>query len=130
MAERKLGAELLEENERPINQLSKKAIKSLKESPDPSDLYWLQLVQLCLERGDLSLPRPEFAQAWESLQRLKPEELQKFLEGPSPEEGNLAVLQPDPNWEPEELAWKVLSALEDQVAELNLGYPKPVDDLP
>ncbi len=122
--------EPLPENEREPNPSSKKAIKSLKESPDASDLYWLQLVQLCLDKGLVSLPRPEFAQAWESLSRLKPEELQKFLEGPSQEEGNLAVLQPDPNWEPDELAWNILSALEDQVAELNLGYPKPVDDLP
>jgi hypothetical protein len=121
--------EPLPENERQVNQLSKKAIRSLKESPDPESLYWVQLVQLCLERGDVSLPRPEFYPVWESFQRVSPENQQKFLEG-DPEEGlHRDLLRPDPKWEPQELASRVLSVLEGEVAELNLGYPKPVDDL-
>ena len=122
--------EPLPENERPINQLSKKAIKSLKESPDPSYLYWLQLVRLCLERGDLYLERPEFLPFLDILDRLKPKEAQNFLEL-CPDDGEeYEVADPKKNWEPQELAARILDHLEGNVAASNLGYPKPIDDLP
>jgi len=54
MSDRK-GKEELPENEQPVSQLSKVAIKKLGESPDPGSLYWLQLVHLCLGRGILRL---------------------------------------------------------------------------
>ena len=129
MAERKLGAELLEENEREINQLSKRAIKSLKESPDPGDLYWLQLVRLCLERGDLYLERPEFTSFLDILDRLSPKECQRFLE--EAEDGeDYQVADPGKEWEPRELAARILDELDSKASALNVGYPAPIDDLP
>jgi len=63
---------------------------------------------------------------------MKPDELQKFLEeGESPEEGPVDIHHPDPKWEPDELASRLLDWLDLKVASFNLSYPKPpVNDLP
>jgi hypothetical protein len=119
--------EPLQVNNEPVNQLSKQAIKSLGVNPESEDLYWHQLLTLCLESGLVQLPRPEFYQWLEEMNRLSPKELQDFLEE-NREDGERYPLELGPEkLEPQELAEKILDRLVLNVQALNRGYVNPSD---
>ena len=64
--------ELLPENEGPLNQLSKKALKSLKVKSEPEDLYVLQLMSWVLRerKGQFNQQNyPDLLDAVEYLER-------------------------------------------------------------
>jgi hypothetical protein len=122
--------EPLQVNNEPVNQLSKQAIKSLGSNPESEDLYWLQLLTLCLDRGLVSLPRPEFYQWLEEMNRLSPQELQNFLElNEEWGEERYPVVNGQEKLEPQELAELILERLVLNVQALNRGYV-PVSDRP
>lgn len=50
--------EYLPENERPVNQAAKKALRQVNLKPDPEDLYLLQLMEWGLEKKKVALRAP------------------------------------------------------------------------
>lgn len=50
--------ELLPQNKSPVNQAAKKALRQVKQTPDPEDLYLLQLMRWGLEKGKVALSAP------------------------------------------------------------------------
>lgn len=126
MADQKFR-EPLQVNDEPINQLSKQAIKSLGKNPEPEDLYWHQLLTLCLDRGLVQLPRPEFYQWVEAMNRLSSKELQDFLEENREDGERYPVVNGQEKLEPQELAQRILDRLEGNVQVLNQGYVNPSD---
>jgi hypothetical protein len=124
--------ELLPENEREPNRLAKKAIKSLREQPDPTDLYWLQLVRLCLDTGVLrlahGLKEAPFLSLLDMLDRVISAQAQEFLEGPEiEEEGPKVVVAPDPDWEPAELAAMIIDVLDSRAGAELPDYPTAME---
>jgi hypothetical protein len=47
--------QLPKENQKPLNQLAKRALKTLKVSPDPNSLYLLQLIEWALSTGRIEV---------------------------------------------------------------------------
>ena len=55
--------EHIPENDLPLNQQAKQALKLLRQRPDASVLYVLQLLQWCVDHGKVDLPGPHVAQS-------------------------------------------------------------------
>jgi hypothetical protein len=55
--------EQLPQNSLPLNQQAKQALKMLKVSPDPDDLYLLELMRWCVAHKKVNLPEPHTAQS-------------------------------------------------------------------
>ena len=128
MAEQRFE-EPLQLNNDPINQLSKQAIKSLGQNPDPEDLYWRQLLTFSLDSGLVQLPRPEMYPWVEAMDRLKPQQLQDFLEVSREDGERYPVVKGNENLEPRELAERILDRQETNIQTLKLGYVNPTDSL-
>lgn len=120
--------EELPENEQPVNQLSKLAIMKLGDEPDAGRLYFLQLVHLVLAKGLLTILDGMKAPFWDlldTLDRMRPEELQDFLGRAEDEEGPAVIMRPDPERSPAELAEILISTLGIIAGERFDDYPFP-----
>jgi len=86
--------EYLPENESPVNQAAKKALRQLNLKPDPEDLYLFQLMDWSLEKKKVALRGPyrvslEHQEAYSGLRwhRDRKEVMRVFEENPAePEE--------------------------------------------
>jgi hypothetical protein len=118
--------ERIKENSLPLNQLAKRALQSVKESPDSSDLYLLQLVWWALDKGKLSLDGPLSQQSTmreflEAFPGWKPEiVMQVFLENSLQEP--VEIYPPGPV-NPVKLAEAALEQLHSRLTAAVPGYP-------
>ena len=117
--------ESIPENKSRLNQLAKKALQKVKESPDPSLMYALQLAQWSLESGKLEADLQlrdnleSFLYLWE------PKQVQELLEqNDLGDEVDPLSLVDDPN-DPVSLAAGVLENLHSALSARLPGYPRP-----
>lgn len=58
--------QLPKENQKPLNQLAKQALQSVRVSPDPNGLYLLQLIEWALDHGKVQFNGP-----WQAFSTMK-----------------------------------------------------------
>lgn len=115
--------ELLPENEDELNQLAKKALKSVKADVEPNMLYCLQLAKWSLESGKVEILNDQLGENLDALLYLwEPKNAMEFLLG----EHDLLKDLPK-NWKPLDLAVAVLNQLDSRLTEYLEGYPRPRD---
>jgi hypothetical protein len=125
MPEKKSGAEPLKENERPINQLCKKALSKAGQSPDPSGLYWVQLADWALSSPEGPEAGSDFLELLDLLRGQKPEVMQAWLErGLSKDEEEEQICPPEKENDPLALARACLEKLEAHLTEAMSDYPE------
>jgi hypothetical protein len=121
--------ELRELNSLPLNQLAKEALKMLKESPDESDLYLLQLMRHCLSKGLVELDGPMsqrhiIKEHLDAFYTWKPAlVMQVFLEH---DDGDpIEIYQPDPGEpvDPIELVTEAFEQLHSRLTAAHPSYP-------
>jgi hypothetical protein len=105
------------------------------EKPDPDGLYWLQLVRWALESGSLKFD-PEYQYPIESildvLPRAKPQIAMKWFimeqagEKREEEYEEILVADPDNDWNPVELAERVIDHLDSCMSTTVDDYPRPL----
>lgn len=118
---------LLKENEGLVNQLSKQALKKVGEAPDPTYLYWVQLANWCLEKGELHLSNPDFLPQWEQYQALSPAQAMDFLERGLDEEEPENLVEGKENLDPADLAALLLDHLDSRLSAEVPDYPRPLE---
>lgn len=111
----------------PLNRESLRLLKAAQQSPDPSSLYCVQLMQWGIDSGLLTLAQPG-AQTFllsmlDSLRSARPDQAMKYLllndaGDPLSLEQALAKLK-----SPEEAARLLLESLEDKMSATVPGYP-------
>lgn len=118
--------ELIPQNEELLNQLSKQALRKLKQVPDPTGLYCLQLVDWALEEKELQAHDPRLRQFLENLGGEPPKDVMKFLstDGEKNPVELLENLENEKNPEPLELVWRVTSHVDDRLKNIFPAYPK------
>jgi hypothetical protein len=124
-----MAKELLPENEKPLNQLSKKALKGLKLKLEPNDLYVLQLMLWVLKERRDQFNRDNYfdlLDAVEYLERQEPKSvLALLLQDHRPEHQGLFPAEnlEKENLEPEDLAFHLVNQLHHLLSIDDLGYP-------
>ena len=92
-------------NQDELNQKCKKFLLELKQEPDPSQLYCLQLIDWALEKGKLQVSDSRLSQTLEHLLGEPPELAYRFLKLAEDKEEYPVVNNLDELNNPEELAW-------------------------
>jgi len=119
--------EQIRENELPLNQKAKQALRTMKVSPDPGGLYLLQLVQECVDRGyiefQMSSPHAKgiLLENLENLYTCKHAEVMRVFQ-----ENNLGdpvELVPPGPVNPKQLACEALQQLHSRLTASLPGYP-------
>lgn len=120
--------ELIPENEDPLNQSAKKALKEVKESPEPSLLYCLQLAEWGLKSGQVKVLQTGLQANLEALMcQWSPKGAMEFLtvNDSGDEENVLAYAEGDES--PLNLAVVILNQLDSRLSASLPGYPSPRD---
>lgn len=112
--------ELCPENEEEINQLAKKALRKARQRPEPTTLYWLQLVRWALDCGELNSLNDHLLLFLELLEGSEPITVMNYLEGS--DTGELLMLADDSELEPVELADVIIAHLDKCMMEKVEGY--------
>jgi len=122
--------EYLPENNHELNQLCKAALKKAEEPLDAVGLYCLQLVFWALESGELSLNNPDLRVFLDLLDRQEPKVVMNFLTKESPEdpESEEILVAENKDWEPVDLAAKLLDHLDSRMSAELEDYPAPLQD--
>jgi hypothetical protein len=125
-------AELLKQNDHPINKQAKSALKTLRRKLTPEFLYSLQLMQVGLLRKNYRLMpgnRVDLLEMVEDLMVDDPDHAMKYLlESDLP--GEFAQL-PEEGLEPNQLAQELLLILHNKMASTLDNYPvTPLGPLP
>ena len=94
--------------------------------PDPGALYFVQLVDWALARGELRISNPTLYSLWEKFRALDPAKAQDWLEKctDNPDEEEFLVDE-DQEYEPADLAFIILDRLESHFSATIPDYPKP-----
>jgi hypothetical protein len=111
--------QLATENQKPLNQLAKQALRTLKISPDPGSLYLLQLIEWALSTGRLevvTIPKYRASFLLETLEGMltwEPENvMQFFLES---DDGDPVEIYPPGPVDPVGLAWAAIDQLDSRM---------------
>jgi len=116
--------ELIPENNEQLNQESKKALLSLKQKPDETGLYCLQLAKYSLKHN-LDDQDGRLTTTLEEMHGWKPQEVMNYLQrDPETEEEKDAVDWKLVNNDPNELADQILIAIGDNLTTTLPCYPK------
>jgi hypothetical protein len=124
-----MAKELLPENEKPLNQLSKKALSGLKLRPSPNDLYVLQLMLWVLREKRGLFVRdnyPDLLDAVEYLQYQEPKSaMLLLLQDNRPENQGLFPAEnlEKENLKAEDLTFHLVEQLHLLLSIDDLGYP-------
>ena len=112
--------ELLPENEEELNQIAKRALIKAKKSPEPTGLYWLQLVRWAVESGGVGALNDHLLLFLELLESWEPETVMNFLE--DGDQVDILSLVGEKEWDPMDLAYEILDYLDSQMSEKVEGY--------
>ncbi len=116
--------ELIPENNEKLNQESKKALLALKQKPEKTGLYCLQLAGYSLKHN-LEDPDGRLTTTLEEMHGWKPQEVMNYLQrDPETNEEKDAVDWNLVNNDPNELADQILIAIGDNLALTLPCYPK------
>jgi len=111
-------------NSEKLNQESKKALLELKQKPDETSLYCLQLAEYSLQ-NNLDDPDGRLTSTLEEMKGWKPQEVMNYLErDPETKEEKDAVDWKLVNGNPSELADQILLAIHDRLTTTLPSYPK------
>jgi len=114
------------ENELEINQLAKRALRCLKVSPDPGELYLIQVMQVALDRGWLEFQMPSqtkyvLLENFNNLCTWSPAGVMKlFLED---SDGYPIEIYPPGPVNPRQLAAEAFEQLHSRLTAALAGYP-------
>jgi len=112
------------QNSEKLNQESKKALLALKQQPDETGLYCLQLAEYSL-KNNLEDPDGRLTTTLEEMRGWKPQEVMNYLErDPETNEEVDAVDWKLVNNDPNELADQILIRIGDNLATTLPCYPK------
>ncbi len=122
--------EYLPENNHELNQMCKAALRKAKQVPEETDLYWLQLVEWARESGELQLNNPDMAVFLDLLGRQEPKVVMDFLtkENPKDPEDEELLVAEQKDWDPVDLAAKILDHLDSRMSAELEDYPAPLLD--
>ncbi len=122
--------EYLPENNHELNQMCKAALRKAKQVPEETGLYWLQLVEWARESGELQLNNPDMAVFLDLLLRQKPKVVMDFLTKENPEDGedDEVLVAEQKDWNPVDLASKILDHLDSRMSAELEDYPAPLLD--
>jgi|WetSurMetagenome_2_1015567.scaffolds.fasta_scaffold337909_2 hypothetical protein len=116
--------QLPKENQKPLSQLAKQALRTLKVSPDPGGLYLLQLIEWCLDYGKVKLAGPgttvlkEYLEAFHTWSPARV--MQVFLENDNGDP--VEIYSPGPV-DPVRLAEEALEQLHSRLTAAVQDYP-------
>ena len=112
------------QNSEKLNQESKKALLALKQQPDETGLYCLQLAEYSL-KNNLEDPDGRLTTTLEEMRGWKPQEVMNYLErDPETNEEVDAVDWKLVNNDPNELADQILLAIHDNLTLTLPCYPQ------
>ena len=122
--------EYLPENNHELNQMCKAGLRKVKQVPEETDLYWLQLVDWARESGELKINHPDMVVFLDLLLRQKPKVVMDFLtkENPEDEEDDEVLVAEQKDWNPVDLAAKILDHLDSRMSAELEDYPTPLQD--
>ncbi len=112
--------EIIPANEDIFNQSAKGALKKAGRSPDPRKLYCLQLVRWAVEIGEIKGLNEHLLLFLELLEGWKPASVMNFLEK---KDGALLSITGEKDFDPRDLAHRMINYLDSCMAEKVEGYP-------
>jgi hypothetical protein len=120
--------EYVPENKQQLNQLAKQALKELGKTPDPTQLYCLQLMHWALWRRPPIVSKKELPDLQEILENWMgkpPKLIMKLLTQGWNNPPGWEYTPPDLDETPIELADYLLSNMHSVLSEMDIGYPIP-----